>query len=326
MGVDARDVALSLRSSKKPNALWRKFHESQIISTEARPYFSSSGPVFTMGSCFAEEIRKSLSARGFQCRPDYSRISFKTGGAIVDELPDRVHMNFYNTFSLLQEIQKVGGVWQQDPEDFWTLPGRRIEGGALSDGTGTVYQDPYRRRVFASSPASLRKIVRSIDKVISKGISQASVIVLTLGLTEVFVNKTSGKVVNQRPSYGGGGGELETELVLSGFEENLENMRELIRLLRILNPDARGVLSVSPVPLNRTFSGDDVVVANQRSKSILVAVAQQASAEAAGWDYFPSYEFVQMTGRAAFKEKDGRHVKPEVVDSIVSGFFDSATI
>ena len=58
-----------------------------------------------------------------------------------------------------------------------------------------------------------------------------------------------------------------------------------------------------------TFSTVDIVVANTWAKSLLRAVAHEWAGAHANVDYFPSYELVQNSDRAAAWEPDLRHVK-----------------
>jgi len=53
----------------------------------------------------------------------------------------------------------------------------------------------------------------------------------------------------------------------------------------------------------------DVVVANTYAKSLLRAVAQEWTSAHDNVHYFPSYEIVQNSDRAATWEPDLRHVK-----------------
>jgi len=53
----------------------------------------------------------------------------------------------------------------------------------------------------------------------------------------------------------------------------------------------------------------NIVVANTWAKSLLRAVAQEWAAAHTNVDYFPSYEIVQNSDRAAAWELDLRHVK-----------------
>ena len=58
-----------------------------------------------------------------------------------------------------------------------------------------------------------------------------------------------------------------------------------------------------------TFSTMDIVVANTWAKSLLRAVAHEWAGAHANVDYFPNYEIVQNSDRAAVWEPDLRHVK-----------------
>ena len=64
----------------------------------------------------------------------------------------------------------------------------------------------------------------------------------------------------------------------------------------------------------------DVVVANTYGKSLLRAVAQEWAAAHANVDYFPSYEIVQNSERAAVWECDLRHVRSDGVQHITDLF------
>jgi hypothetical protein len=78
---------------------------------------------FLMGSCFAEDIRHALSRElgEGQVGPDYRRIVFDPALAQVDGLPDHNHMNTYNAFSVLQQMELILGLWSPDPDDWWQV-------------------------------------------------------------------------------------------------------------------------------------------------------------------------------------------------------------
>ena len=94
---------------------------------------------------------------------------------------------------------------------------------------------------------------------------------MTMGMAEVFRNKQSGKIACQKPGYAKGGGEEQTEFHMSSYEENYANLRRIVEIITQVRPDARIVFTVSPVPLARTFSDNDIVAANTEGKSILRA-------------------------------------------------------
>jgi hypothetical protein len=64
----------------------------------------------------------------------------------------------------------------------------------------------------------------------------------------------------------------------------------------------------------------DIVVANAWAKSLLRAVAQEWAMAHPNVDYFPSYEIVQSSDRAAAWEKDLRHVTGPAVQHIMQLF------
>ena len=59
---------------------------------------------------------------------------------------------------------------------------------------------------------------------------------------------------------------------MSSYEENFENVARTVEMVTSIRPDARLVITVSPVGLGRTFGPDDILVANCEGKSILRAV------------------------------------------------------
>jgi hypothetical protein len=148
-------------------------------------------------------------------------------------------------------------------------------------------------------------------------ITQSDVYVLTLGLTEVWRNNRNGLYANQIPDHGTGGRIPGFTFERSSYEQNLGNMRTVCALLAEHFPEKKIILTVSPVPLRRTFSGNDIVVANMESKSILRAVAAAISTEFSNVIYWPSFEIALMHD---LYEEDGRHVRPEGVRAIIDQF------
>jgi hypothetical protein len=108
---------------------------------------------------------------------------------------------------------------------------------------------------------------------------------------------------------------------LTTFAQNWSNLEALYELLaRYGHPDVRIVVTVSPVPLMNTFSTMDIVVANTWAKSLLRAVAQEWASAHPNVDYFPSYEIVQNSDRAAVWEDDLRHVRGKGAQHIMELF------
>lgn len=303
--------AIQIRA--RPNGRWRNFFEDRVLTLEPAPIVGPGDSVFTMGSCFAREIRSALRDGGVVVGPDYGAIPVDAGRYMIDELPRETHLNYYNTFTIRQEFERIAGRWRQADDDFWRV--RRSPFGGPE-----AFQDPYKRLTFGRTPGDLRAAIALVDAAIDASARTASVFFFTLGMAEVFRKKDNGLIACQKPAYLGGGGERETELHLSGFAENLANLEETRAIIKALNPDARIVVTVSPVPLERTFSGRDIVVANQEGKATLRACAGEFARAHDDVFYYPAYEIVTMGGEGAFQARDRRHVDPDLVSAITRAF------
>jgi hypothetical protein len=80
------------------------------------------------------------------------------------------------------------------------------------------------------------------------------------------------------------------------------------------------IVTVSPVPMSETFSGQDVALANMRSKSTLRIAAEQFSSAYDDVDYFPSYDIVTLSPRNLAYAGDRLHVANSVVGTIMGIF------
>jgi GSCFA family len=299
-----------IRIAAKPNGSWKRYMADGMVTVTATPLVAPTDHFFLMGSCFAEEIRRALENRLGLSRvgPDYRQVKFDPATAKVDELPDRNHLNTYNAFSVLQEIERILGLWTPAPDDFWQV--------------GDRVQCPYRRLVFADTPQELARITADLDAVLRAGFAAAGHFIFTFGMTEVFENRVSGRIANQKPGYGKGGGVDETVYRRASFAENLAAIQRIVALIAKAKPAARVFMTVSPVPLMRTHSGEDVYIANSLSKATLRAVLGEVAATCPSVTYFPSYEAVIAGGAGAWQE-DGRHVLHQVVHSITDRFVDT---
>lgn len=157
-----------------------------------------------------------------------------------------------------------------------------------------------------------RKAVNKVNSLVLK----ANIIVITLGLTEVWEDKSSGITLNFSPSP-----KLLSkypdrfEFKTLTFEEVYTHIEKTIQLLSLCNPKAKKILTVSPIPLESTFCEQDVVVANSQSKSTLRSAVGEICKANKDILYFPSYEMV-MNNKNAWMD-DLRHVKGEFAHKII---------
>ncbi|MEI4471153.1 GSCFA domain-containing protein [Frigidibacter sp. MR17.24] len=270
--------------------------------------------IVTAGSCFAQHIGRALSARGYgwvdaepapaglapeaRLARHYGTFSFRTG-------------NIYTANMLAQWLD-----WALDkgqmPERHWERDGR-------------VY-DPFRPAIEPQGFDSLAALAASRARTLAairEAVREATVFVFTLGLTESWQERETGLEYAICPGTVAGRFDPERHhFVNHDFDDTLLRLGDAIGLLRSVNPAIRVLLTVSPVPLTATASGDHVLVATGWSKAVLRAVAGEIAAEDAGVDYFPSYEIITgppFAGR--FYAENLRQVRPEGVAFVMDSFF-----
>lgn len=291
------------------NPFWKRFMASRAVTFVPNPMVRRSDRFFIMGSCFAQEIRLALTQDlgAEHVLPELAAVQVDPALAEAQDEPRSNHMNTYNAYSVLQEIERILGLWSPEPDDYWTVGGK--------------IQCPYRRLVMADTPAAYADLCAALDAALRDGFAAADHFIFTFGMTEVFVNKRSGKIANQKPGYGGAGGANETTYHRATFAENFEVISRVADLITQAKPQAKIFMTVSPVPLKATFSGEDIFAANTLSKSTLRAVLAEVAAARSNVIYFPSYDAVMAAGAGAW-EGDGRHVLRPVVESITRSFVE----
>jgi len=271
-------------------------------------------PIVTFGSCFAQHIGKALKESGYNWltteRPPhglsrehaklfgYNMFSARTG-------------NIYSVSLLKQWTEWALG--QSPPSDeLWEKDGRII--------------DPFRPTIEPNGFASEAEMRSSRDQAVTSfrnSIERARYFVFTLGLTETWINKEGGYEYPMCPGTAGGDFHPQKHIFRNlQFPEVLKNLGSAMELMRGLNKNLRFLLTVSPVPLVATNSGNHVLVATMESKSILRAVAGQLTRNRAYVDYFPSYELINSpVYRGVFFEPNQRSVNRHGVDFVMKVFF-----
>jgi hypothetical protein len=111
-----------------------------------------------------------------------------------------------------------------------------------------------------------------------------------------------------------------------GVEDVVTDMSAFIGSLREVNPKAKVILTVSPVPLFATAVDRHVLVSTTYSKSVL-RVAAQALVESYDYVfYFPAYEIVAGNfSRGEYFAADLRSIREPGVEHVMSLFFRHAT-
>lgn len=277
-----------------------------LVSADPTFKISREDKIFCIGSCFARNIESHLVNYG---------LDVLSANIHRDENSDFVpdFLNSYNTKSMFQELSWAINPDSEFPED------------ALIGGEGRGYFDPHTALIpYKETKEETLSIRRSIIDT-TKQVSECRIIIITLGLVEVWYDNLTNLFLNQTPPY------RETLRDKDRFSffvlDYISNFQALDSIYELLHkhghPDFHIVLSVSPVPIANTFRRDDIVTANTYSKSTLRSVAGDFVNRYENVDYFPSYESVMFSDREQSWQEDCLHVTSDVVNVNILNFIVS---
>ncbi|HTY23767.1 MAG TPA: GSCFA domain-containing protein [Desulfomonilaceae bacterium] len=271
---------------------------------------SKSTRIASMGSCFAREIKNVLIREGF------SYITEET------HHPAAIHASaawerVYNVFCMRQIFEYTFGDWNA-AKRWWEAP-----------VSGKI-QDPFRRIVLYDTLEQAEADFVTHKLCSRSALERAEVLILTLGLTEIWEDAIDDSVIclPSGPYVNEGGDMGRYRFRVSRYAENLENLERIHQIMALHNPACRIIITVSPVHLWATFREDsDVISASCNSKSTLRAVADEFVARHENAYYFPAFEmatiYQPMMGRPIFAEgRENFHVNSETVELIMKGFFE----
>lgn len=267
-------------------------------------------PIASIGSCFAREIRRKLLYRGYAYITEES------------DHPASVHASAawertYNTFCMRQIFEYTFDTFNPDIR-WWIAP-----------RSGKV-QDPYRRIILYDSLDQAEADFANHRKCSRRALEKARVLILTLGLTEIWEDRYDQSVIclPSGPYVKEGGPMDRYRFRVSRYMENLDNLERIHQLMARNNPDCQLLVTVSPVHLWATFRKDaDVISASCNSKSTLRAAADEFVSQHDNVFYFPAYEmatiYSMLMGRSYFADgKENFHVNKDTVRFIMNHFFD----
>lgn len=270
----------------------------------------------TFGSCFAQHISRALKAR---------KMGWIDGEPAPTGLPPELATSFnYGVFSSrtaniytaaqlrLLLLLAAGEDGIPKPE-IWADPDGR-------------FRDSLRPAIEPKGFASLEEAAlsrQSMLRGLRRAVEGADVFVFTLGLTECWENKATGQPYAACPGTLGGTFDETVHRFSNHRAARIrQDLEAVLSTLTQLNPEIHLLLTVSPVPLTATASGQHVLVSTTHSKSVLRGVAGEMAEDHARVDYFPSYEIITgAPGRMAFFEPNLRSVAQPGVDLVMTHFF-----
>ena len=272
------------------------------------PWIDPDTAIGSAGSCFAMRIAHQLQAWKYNyiieeddlpsnlSGDEYLNTSFRMGSARSGTL--------FNVPSMRQMVQRAFGEWE--PEKI------------LVETKGKL-RDPFRsiKPLYTDVDGFLRDYCEH-TQALNRALSKCEVFIFTLGLSEAWKFSHSGEYVSVAPHNVDG---FLVEPHNLNVDENVAELELLYSVFRRHNPRIKLIISVSPVPLNKTYSKEHhVVVANSLSKATLrVAAEVFCNRHPQNTAYFPSYEVVTNCTRNPW-EADMRHVSAHAVERVMSTF------
>jgi hypothetical protein len=271
--------------------------------------------VATAGSCFAQHIARCLqksgynyyvAERGHSVLPESVRLANNYG------LFSARYGNVYTARQLLQLFQRAFGMFQPDEDCWQEAPDVFLDPFRPTAQPGGFISELELRLDRAQHLESVRRMFKKLD-----------VFIFTLGLTECWVSRTDGAVFPICPGVEGGIFDSAKHAFCNETVDDVEEeMTSFLMLLARINPNARVILTVSPVPLAATARHDQhVLSATTYSKSVLRVAAEMLSARFPHVHYFPSYEIITGAfSRGAYYADDLRNVLENGVSHVMRLF------
>ncbi|MFC0158020.1 GSCFA domain-containing protein [Mameliella alba] len=268
---------------------------------------SKGQKVATAGSCFAQNVAKHL-----QKNPD---INFLTAEPLFEMEPifSGRYGNIYTAHQLLQIFDECE---TETVDENCAI--KREDGKYVDINRPYICKDGY--DTPSAVVAERKKHISAIKDVFK----EADIFVFTLGLTEAWKSKDSGRVYPVCPGVYSTDPGFEYEFINYSFSQVKFAMQEFLNRFSNVNREAKVLLTVSPVPLTATYSDDHILVATTHSKSILRAVCSELTEEYNNVFYFPSFEMIAnpYTERSSYVTENLREVRTDEIETVM-GFFDS---
>lgn len=302
-----------------PHQLWRKamveVDPGAIDPMVEAPWrIAADDLVATAGSCFAQHLVRRLRESGlepFETEPAHPMLSAETAAGFGYGLFTARYGSVYTARQLLQLFRRAYGSFMPR-EDIWL----RQDGAHFDPFRPTIQPGGFptrreyeldRRRHFAA----IRAMFEELD-----------VFVFTLGLTECWSDREDGAVYPLCPGVAAGQFDPKRyEFLNLGIRETIADMEAFLAELRAVNPQARVILTVSPVPLAATAESQHVWISTIYSKAVL-RVAAAEIARHPDVIYFPSYEIIiSPAARGAYFASDLRSITEVGVDHVMRVFF-----
>ena len=288
-----------------------RLHPLPCVEHHAKFVLTNTSKIFTIGSCFARNIERYLLGSGFNVVSNEFAQHIQGDASI---------QNKYNSASILQDLQ----IALEKPELI-----NNIEESFYEEG-GSFYSLHFggSGAVEIRTKEQLKDLTKTYYDVMSK-LKECDVLIVTLGLVEVWYDLVAKcflivappkSLVRQNPG--------RYELRVQSYHDILSDLNEIYELVKKhMHSEAQMLVTVSPVPLQATFRGQDVLQANVYSKAVQRAATEEFLKHKDQANYFPSYEIVALASmEKAWIASDYRHVHADMVAHIMANFLKSYVV
>lgn len=276
-------------SDQGPHAFWRTAVVKQDSAATAmlhQPRFplTQNTAIMTAGSCFAQHLHRKLEA--FR----WNVINTEDARATMSkQIAKRYAYGQYsarygNIYTARQWVELLREALDDapSPTPIWEKEGR--------------FYDALRPSVEPNGLASPGEVMQARQAhlhAVRTAVQQADCVIFTLGLTEAWIDRATGRCVPTAPgTLAGDMVDTPADFVNFGFVEVMADMAAARDILHSVNPRINMLLTVSPVPLTATATQAHVVQASTTSKAILRTACDALLRTYADIDYFPSYEII----------------------------------
>lgn len=299
----------ALKSRRNPHAIWSKASErlDPEVTPALNPRFQieTGAKIFTIGSCFARNIEEHVARLGF----DIPMLRFTVPNEEWQFRPAGI-LNKYTPASIFQEID-------------WTARVHRA-GGTVTPELCAPFRYDCEKGVIDTNidgfvPVTEERFLQRRKDIydVFKEVFESDCVIITLGLIEAWYDTENDVFIQAAPVGRNFKNADQFEFRVLGYAESLDFIDRSIALVRDVNPNARFMITTSPVGLNRTFANNDVIIENTFSKALLRTVCGELYYKYDFLDYFPSFESVFLTKSWDIWHTDKRHVTDRYVGKIV---------
>ena len=237
-------------------------------------------PILGLGSCFAENIGHRLK--------HYKFSSLLNPFGII-----------YNPVSIQQSIHRLITGQQYTPED-------------LISNQGIFYSFDHHGHFSDARPATALALINQSLQVGSSFLKKAKYLIITLGTANVFVQRSTGKVVANCHKFPA----QDFEKKRLNFQQIQTGLTHSLNQILAVNPSIKIILTVSPIRHIR-----DGLIESQRSKASLLLAVEELVKALPFVSYFPAYELMMDDLRDyRFYKKDMIHPNQIAIDYIWEGF------